>query len=136
MRLPESKIKQGILHPEAKVRYTAVGYFSESYSRDPSVMPLVIEAVEKYGWKGAYYLIGHASSLAQTEDTLRWIFHELNREIDKNDMDQVNYLYNLGRMLYRTDPGLLLRHETDIIECRGLFKGVSQSIAERIEMLS
>ena len=52
MRLPESKIKEAILHPDADIRERAVRYFDDSFSRDVSVMPLVIEAVERYGREG------------------------------------------------------------------------------------
>jgi hypothetical protein len=46
MRLTDDQIKQGIIHPEQLVRDVAVRYFSESFSSDPTVMPLVIQAIE------------------------------------------------------------------------------------------
>ncbi len=49
MRLPEARIKETILHPEEEVRLSAIAYFSRSHSQDETVMPLVIQAVEKYG---------------------------------------------------------------------------------------
>ncbi|MFQ5754430.1 MAG: hypothetical protein ACE5HI_20825, partial [bacterium] len=136
MRLEESKIKQAILHPESEVRYTAVEYFSESYSQDKTVIPLVIQAVEKYGWQHAYRLISRGSSLPHTEESMAWILNELNREIDKEDMDQVNYLFNLGRMLCNAQIGLLLQHKSEIVESQGLWPEVKKAILERLKMLS
>lgn len=56
MRFSESKIKQAILHPEEEMREQALHYFSNSRSQDDTVMPLVIQAVEKYGRNGCQNL--------------------------------------------------------------------------------
>ena len=60
MRLPESKIKEAILHPDIEVRDRATMYFAKAFSSDPSIMPLVIKAVEKYGRDNDAYQIGRA----------------------------------------------------------------------------
>ena len=49
MRLTEDQIKQGLLHPERLVRDCAARYFADSFSDNPTLMPLVVEAVETYG---------------------------------------------------------------------------------------
>jgi hypothetical protein len=48
MELPESQIKQAILHPEEEVRLKAISYSTDAHTQDESIMPLIIEAVEKY----------------------------------------------------------------------------------------
>lgn len=60
MRTPEEKIKAAILHPEEEIRCVAVSYFADAYSSDPALMPLVIEAVEKYGRENAFCFCGTA----------------------------------------------------------------------------
>ena len=40
MRLTPDQIKQGILHPEQLAWDAAVGYFAQSHSPDPTIMPL------------------------------------------------------------------------------------------------
>ncbi len=47
MGTPESKIKEAILHPEEEIRQYAVLYFSGARCDDGSIMPLVIQSVEK-----------------------------------------------------------------------------------------
>lgn len=136
IRLPESKIKQAILNPESEVRYAAVEYFSKSFSNDKSIMPVVIDAVEKYGWEHSYSLIGRASNLPQTDETIHWVLNELSRDINKTDMNQVNYLYNLGRVLAGADPGLLLQHKAEIMESCGLLADYKKNVMKRIDMLS
>ena len=49
MRLPESQIMKAILHAEEEVRLTALGCSADSFTDDESIIPLVIEVVEKYG---------------------------------------------------------------------------------------
>lgn len=69
MRLSENKIKKVILDTDLENRQRAIIYFSKSYSKDLSIMPLVIQSVEKFGRKDAYHLIGLARDLPQTEET-------------------------------------------------------------------
>ena len=73
MRLTDDQIKQGIIHPEQLVREVAVRYFSESFSSDPTVMPLVIQAIETYGWENVFHLPSAMAGLPQTDDTLSLI---------------------------------------------------------------
>ena len=49
MRLSEAKIKEAIVHPERLARQEALDYFTACFSRDPDVMPKVIEAIETFG---------------------------------------------------------------------------------------
>ena len=79
MRLTEEQIKRGILHPNMLARGVAVRYFSDSFSDDPAVMPLAIQAIETYGWDNAFAFPRFLARLAQTEDTLLWVIDQLNR---------------------------------------------------------
>ena len=88
MRLPEAKIKEAILHPDPEIRDRAISYFAKSFSPDPSLMPLVIKAVETHGRQDAYRLIGLSRDLPQTEETIAWVIDELNDE----QTDQVREL--------------------------------------------
>ena len=120
MRLAESKIKEAILHPDAEIRDRAVHYFANSFSQDTSIVPLVIQAVEQYGRKGAYQLVGASTELAHTDDSISWVLEELNRE-DANDYE--NYTFNLTRVLCQADPALAgpprhADHRSPALPCR------------------
>ncbi len=54
MCFAEDQIKEAILHPDLDVRDRAASYFAKSDSPDPSIMPLVIQAVETHGRQDAY----------------------------------------------------------------------------------
>jgi hypothetical protein len=64
MRLPPDKVKEAILHADQDVREAAVYYFARSHSSDPAIMPLVIQAIEKFGFDNA------GQTLAESADRL------------------------------------------------------------------
>jgi hypothetical protein len=133
VRLPESKIKDAILHHDTELRQRAIRFFAKSFSSDTSVMPLVIRAVDKYGRDDAYHMIGLSRDLPQTEDTITWIIDELNDE----DCDKFeNYAYNLSMVLVKADPTLLLTRESDILDSGHFLKGLHPMLTERLQMLS
>ena len=61
------------------MRDVSVRYFSDSFSDDLSIMPLVIQAIETHGWEDAFKFVHCLFDLAQTEGTLLWLIDELNR---------------------------------------------------------
>jgi SEC-C motif len=134
MRYPEDKIKEAILHADVEFRDRATSYFAKSFSADPTIMPLVIKAVETYGRQNdAYRLVGASRHLRQSEDTIAWVIGELNDEsCDKYE----NYAYNLSMVLLDADPALLLPRESDILEARHFLADLRPALAERLRMLS
>ena len=63
MRLTEDRVKQAILHDDKDVREGAVYYFSRSFTTDPSIMRLAIQAIERFGWKDAFEFYSFMSEL-------------------------------------------------------------------------
>src|SRR4051812_9269215 len=78
MRFPENRIREAILHPDVEIRERAVNYFAKAFDPDPTLMPLVIQAVQTYGRDDASRLIGQADDLRQSEETTAWVLGELN----------------------------------------------------------
>ena len=134
MRYHEVKIKEAILHPDIEIRDRAVSYFAKSFSPDPTIMPLVIKAVETYSKQNdAYRLIGASRLLQQSEDTIAWVINELNDEsCDKYE----NYAYNLSMVLVNADPALLLPRESEILEARHFSADLRTALTERLRILS
>lgn len=155
MRLAEDQIKRGILHPDPKVRSLAVRYFSDAESQDQTIMPLVIQAVEKYDWRSEACAAAIRSGLVQTDETVTWLLQEIsreqelsreqkiNREIDEeyaddedDDESRSPYCNALVHLLTRTDPRILMRFQSAIETADCLDDEECQGIAERIELLS
>ncbi|MHB8974232.1 MAG: hypothetical protein ACYC4N_27675 [Pirellulaceae bacterium] len=133
MRLPEAKIKQAILNPELDIRQRAIRYFSVCHSDDEGVVPLVIQAIEKYGREDAYHLVGSSVDLRQTEETVSWIVDELN---DPDSDRYENYTFNLTRVLCHADPALLVHREEAILESRHFLRDCREDFTRRLQPLS
>jgi hypothetical protein len=133
MRLPESDIKSAILHPQEDVRLTAVGYFSDAFSNDLTVMPLVIQAVEKYGRETAFRILRDAERLPQTKDSIRWLSDELRRGYDTRDVAQDNYRFAVAIALSRAQVELL---SADFIDLPAFPSELKPAVNERLDMAS
>jgi uncharacterized protein YchJ len=145
MRLTEEKIKQAILHPDADVRMMAVRYFADSFSQDPTVMPLLIQAIEQYHWR-----TGSAarlpSELAQSDETLTWLLQEVARcmeseeeeeEADaEDDWSDRSYQDFLLDSVTQADATLLARRRTDLNVLADADDERLRVIDHRIELLS
>ena len=115
MRLPESKIKAAIQHPEEEVRLTALRYFTDSLNDDNSVMPLVINAVETYGVDSAFRILRAAERLPQTEFTINWLIGQLHRsDLDLASVDNDNYRFAVALVLCDAEPSLIAHREPEI----------------------
>ncbi|MCB4791469.1 MAG: hypothetical protein LHV68_06230 [Elusimicrobia bacterium] len=122
MRLSVDKIKEAINHPEEEIRLMAVEYFSKSFSPDETLMPLVIRGIEKDGRKKAYKLLSRAVGLEQTSSSIEWILSELCKDTLESDTNHVLYYSNLSEILATSNPGLLLKYQSQIVGTPNLFK--------------
>ena len=134
MRLPETKIKQAILHSEEEIRLTAIGYFTKPQSNDPEIMPLVIEAVDKYGRESSFHLLRDAEHLVQTASTLDWLINELRREFDTQEINTDNLRFALGLAVVGAPLGLLEKRKPEIDRLEAFPAELRGPLAERLEM--
>jgi len=134
VRYPQEKIKEAILHPDIDLGCRAVNYFAKAFSPDPSIMPLVIQAVEAFGRQDeTYRLVGAARDLVQTESSIAWVINELNAE---QTGKFENYAYNLSMLLVKADPALLLPRESDILEARHFLAELREPLTARLQILA
>jgi hypothetical protein len=133
MRFPESKIKEAILHPDPEVRDRAASYFARSSPPDPTIMPLVIQALQTHGKKDAYRLVGIAWHLPQSDQTIAWLVDELN---DPRTDQYESYAYNLSMVLLHADPALLGSRKSAILDARHFFAEAREPLIERLDMLA
>ena len=136
MRLTAEQVKQGIVHPEQIVRDAAVRYFGESFSDEPTVMPLAIRAIETYGWEDAFEYISAVEHLAQTEDTLLWLIDRLNRMGRPATHKDVELCRRLSSVIADSDVALLMKHEQAILGLEGLTAEPRETIADRLRLLT
>jgi hypothetical protein len=103
-RLSDEAIKQGILHPDVDVRGAALRFFADALGADRSVMPVVVEALGRYGRTGAFRLAFPIAHLAQSEATVRWAVEELKTQPRRTDGDR-DYLAAVSGLLVHADDG-------------------------------
>ncbi len=75
-QLTVDQIKAGLLHDDILARGMALSYFAYSRSRDLTIMPLAIEAIESFGKLMAFHHVSAIANLAQTEATLDWVVRQ------------------------------------------------------------
>jgi hypothetical protein len=133
MRLPETKIREAIIHPEKLARWEALLYFADCYSRDNGVMPLAIKAIETYGRSHAFRHVHVLAQLAQTEATVEWAIRELHREEDEG-YDHDSYFPALSRLLCNADVRLVGPRAEQIFQAPGFFDDLAPELQERLQL--
>jgi hypothetical protein len=134
-RLSEDQIKQGVLHADQDVRSACLHYFADCYSRNPTVMPVVVEALERFGRTQAFHHAHPLADLAQTEETIRWVIGELTDRPRRN-AEERRYLDILSRLLCHADPQLLQPHGQEILGSSGFSRDLGQRFADQLNLLS
>lgn len=115
MRTPDERIKAAILHPEGKVRLTAVRYFSQTYNADATIMPIVAEALDRYDHRTNEDILWLCHFLPQSASTIDWLMAKLQKPVDVDDYEQDNHRYALAEVLLWADPNLLARRHSEIL---------------------
>lgn len=136
MRLPESDIKAAILHPEEQVRLTALAYFPDSFGTDESVMPLVIEAVEKYGRATSFRMMRDAGRLPQTESSFDWLLSELQADFDPTDIEQDNHRFAVCLALLAAPVEMLAERREEIAASPNFAPELRPALDELVAMAS
>jgi hypothetical protein len=135
MRLSEAEIREAILHTDLSIRIAALHYFSRSFSSDTSIMPLIIEAVDKYGRENSVHLMGEGERLPQTESTIEWCLNELRQDFEENDEALWNYRIAVAKVLVDSDLSLTVQRESEISEALASIPELPLAFAERVSLL-
>jgi hypothetical protein len=134
MRIRE--IKEAILHPEEEIREKAFHYFSDAPCQDESIMPLVIEAVEKYGREMGFRLLRDAERLPQTDATVDWLINELRRDYDLSDKTQENHCIAVAWVLHRLPQPVAWKRFNEIFTAPAFPDQLREAFSERLERFS
>ena len=132
MRLPGDKVKEAILHPDQDVREAAVYYFAHSFSLDPTVMLLAIQAIERFGWQDAFQTYAFFNDLVQSDETVRWFIRQLEQASTPESEEEAEWVVACVSALVHATPALLRRHEAEITDLDALDQESKDAIAERI----
>ena len=129
MRLSEEQVKQGILHDDREVRFAALHYFANAFSRDATVMPVAIEAFREFGRQEAFPFTFPIADLAQTPETICWAIDALS-QLDY--VSEPRLASSLARLLCRADCELTLPRETEILAALDFNPDYREKFARRL----
>jgi SEC-C motif len=132
MRVTEDQVRRALQHPDKQVRFAAVQYFAQSYSRNPAIMPDVIELVERFGPKNAFAYSFPIADLAQTEDTIAWAVKRLQQD----PRAEADFTAHVGRLLCQADPMLVLPHKSAILSTPNLGRELASALERRLGLIS
>jgi hypothetical protein len=85
-----NRIKPFLLHADTLVRRNAAAYFRESLSQDTDLIPLVIEACEKYGEVGNPAGLEAARYFRQSYPSVSLVLERLERAEDETTVHRMN----------------------------------------------
>lgn len=132
MRSTADRVKEGILHADQDVRDAAAHYFADAFSSDPTVMPLVMQATEKYGFEDAFSTHSFFKNLVQTDESVSWLIRQLKRLGQPANEKEAEPVLAYNAALIHADPGVLKDHEADIMALDSLDPDSKEAINERI----
>lgn len=127
--LSPDQIKPFLNHPDADVRALAADYFSDSWSRDPEILPLILDAREKFGDEPYFRNLSRAKRLVITGETL----DRLLKLLDQTESDQTAGA--LGDLIATASTELFNDRRDVIANHLKLDAGVIRSIGLRLEYL-
>jgi len=136
MRLPAEKVKQAILHSDKEVRTEAVYFFSHAFSPDPTIMPVVIEAIERYGWTDAFEAYSFFARIVQTDQSIRWLIDQLKPIGRETTEEQHRLVIYFLLALTGADPAVLKPYEAEIMELEAVENRAKEALGERLWLMS
>ena len=129
----EERIREGILHVDPEVRDVCIGYFVHG-GPDVTLMPLVIESIQRHGRDSAFTPLRKAEHLPQTPETIDWLMDELRREQDLKDIQQDNYRFAVALALEEADPSLLIPRHKEILTLPAFPQQLVKTLDDRLRM--
>ncbi len=112
----------------------AVGYFADSYSNDPEIMPLAIQAIEKYGRDSAFRILRDAERLVQTFPTFDWLIDQLRRDFDITKISDDNLRFAIALVILAGPIDLLASRKAEIDALANFPEELRGPLDERLQM--
>jgi hypothetical protein len=136
MRLADGRIKEGLLHPDREVRTAIAYYYSRAFSRDPTIMPLVIQAIDRYGLENAFDVYNFLRELVQTEESVCWLIDQLRQPQPMDNERALQRSHDLQTALIHSDPLWLQNFEQQINDLDALDDESRDAVDEQLSLPS
>jgi hypothetical protein len=126
--LTAKELKPHLLHPDYLVRDAVAEYFKDSWSQDPDLVPMVLEAVRRYGPHEVRAGLVACQRFRLTERSLDGVLMALS------DIEDDVAAFHLNALIGRAPADLLNRHEAPILDAPNLFADTAERLHRRREL--
>ncbi len=130
MILKSRHLKPHLLHEDGLVRRAVAEWFSKGWSRDPDVVPLILEAARRHGRVETRSELAGLHRLVLDERGLDAALLALQEWADEEAAVYLN------RLLAQVPAQLLSRHEARILEAEGVWGETAERIHRRRRLLA
>jgi hypothetical protein len=126
--LTPDRIKPYLLHEDRFIRDAAVEYFSDSWSRDPDLIPMLLDARERFGDQEGIHALNVAYRFSQTESSLDRVLEHLAKSEDEAT------IRNLNAVIAEAPAALLISREAAIRDNPNLDPAIVPRLERRREI--
>ena len=126
--LTPDQIKPFLLHEDPEVREAAVEYFGDCWSRDTDILPMVLEARDRFGVQDNLRALSLGHRFALTEEALDAVLDHLARARDPDT------IFHLNRVIAQAPADLLTAREAAIRETPHLDRGLIPRLQRRRDL--
>ncbi len=126
--LTPDRIKPFLVHEDRYIRRAATDYFADSWSRDPDLIPLILDACERYGDQQNPRLLSSLDRLLLTGNALDRVLDHLARAEDDDA------IYQLNRVIAHAPGDLLAARHSEILAHPKLLREIVPRIKLRRDL--
>ena len=131
--LNPKELKPYLLHEDEPVRNVVVEYFADSWCRDEDIVPMIIQACDRFGEEENIRGLNACRRFPIAEQPFLDLVARLSSVTEMTGVAGVNASSHLNRAIATAPVGLLIQHETAILESARQTKETMDFIQHRRE---
>ena len=126
--LTPDRIKPFLVHEDRYIRRAATDYFADQWSRDPDILPLILDACDRYGDEQNFRGLSCCDRLLLTGQSLDRVLDHLARAEDGDA------IYQLNRVIAHAPGDLLAARQSEILAHPKLLREIIPRIKRRCDL--
>jgi len=126
--LTPQEVKPLLLHEDQPVRKAAINYLRGSWSQDPQLVPMILQAYRQYEASESLTGLAYCQQFVITEQSLEDVLDCLAAAGDEN------VVWHLNRAVLHAPVEVLMAKESAVLDAHQLAQEVAERIQRRLEM--
>ena len=123
-----AQLKPFLLHEDIDVRDSVAAYFADSWAQDEDLMPLILDAVDRYGAAETTHMLVVASRFSLTQEYLLRFLASLTAARD------IDTVLRLNAILAGAPVTLLRAHESAFLDATNVLSETIERLERRREL--